>query len=67
MPIIKNMQQKKGRKRIKNEGILHDEVKSRHHILVTPSSWEKMKEYANRKGISVSECIEMWARNIEGE
>ena len=61
------MQLKKGRKRIKNEGILHDEVKSRHHILVTPSSWEKMKEYASTKGISVSELVEFWARNIDGE
>ena len=58
---------KKGRKRIKNEGILHDEVKKDHHVFITPSSWKKLKDYASRKGVSISECIELWARNLEGE
>jgi len=57
----------KGKKRVKNQPILHDEVKKSRHIFLTPSSWEKMRIYAFDQGISISELIEQWARKIEGD
>ncbi len=56
----------KGIKRIKNQPVLHDELKSSRHLFLTPTTWEKMKSCAKKQGISVSELVEEWARNIEG-
>lgn len=58
------MTTKKGQKRIKNIPVLHDEVKERHQIVVTPTAWENMKLEASRRGISVSELIEEFGRTI---
>jgi hypothetical protein len=52
------------KKRLKNIPILHDEVKERHQIVVTPTAWENMKEEASRRNISVSELIEQFGRGI---
>lgn len=57
----------KGKKRVRNIPVLHDEVKSRHHVLLTPSSWAKLQKYAASKNISVSELIEGWAQSIDGD
>ncbi len=57
----------KGKKRVKNVPVLHDEVKSRHHVLLTPSSWAKLQRHAATKGISVSELIEQWAIDLDGD
>ncbi len=59
------MTTKKGQKRLKNIPVLHNEVKERHQIVVTPTAWKKMKEEANRRGISVSELIEEFGKNIK--
>ncbi len=59
------MTTKKGQKRLKNIPILHDEVKERHQIVVTPTAWGNMKEEASRRGISISELIEEFGRNIK--
>lgn len=56
------MTTKKGRKRIKNVGILHDEVKQRHQIVVTPTAWSNIQAESDRRGISISELIEEWGR-----
>ncbi len=61
------MQVEKGKKRIKDEPVLHNEVKKDHHIFITPSSWNKLKDLASKKGVSVSEFIELWVRNIDGD
>ena len=61
------MQVEKGKKRKKDEPVLHDEVKKDHHIFITPSSWNKLKSLAGKKGVSVSEVIELWVRNIDGD
>ena len=58
------MTTKKGKKRLKNVPILHDEVKGRHQILVTPTTWENMRQEATRRGISVSELIEEFGKGI---
>ncbi|MGJ5675924.1 MAG: hypothetical protein ACR9NN_20290 [Nostochopsis sp.] len=52
------------KKRLKNVPVLHDEVKQRHQIVVTPTAWENMKIEANNRGISVSELIEEFGRRI---
>lgn len=59
------MTTKKGQKRLKNIPILHDEVKGRHQIVVTPTAWGNMKEEASRRGISISELIEEFGKNIK--
>lgn len=59
--------QQKGKKRIKDVGILHDEVKEDHHVFITPSSWKKLKEFAGKKGVSISEFIELLVRNLDCE
>jgi deoxyhypusine synthase len=58
------MATKKGKKRIKNVGILHDEVKQRHQIVVTPTAWNNIKSEADRRDVSISELIEEWGRRI---
>jgi deoxyhypusine synthase len=55
---------KKGQKRLKNIPILHDEVKERHQIVVTPTAWESMRQEAQKRGISISELIEEFGRRI---
>ncbi|MBD2609511.1 hypothetical protein H6G81_34745 [Scytonema hofmannii FACHB-248] len=58
------MTTKKGQKRLKNIPILHDEVKERHQIVVTPTAWENMRQEAQKRGISISELIEEFGRRI---
>jgi deoxyhypusine synthase len=58
------MTTKKGQKRLKNIPILHDEVKERHQIVVTPTAWESMRQEAQKRGISISELIEEFGRRI---
>ncbi len=57
------MSTKKGQKRIKNIPVLHDEVKERHQIVVTPTAWANMKQEAANRGISISELIEEFGRH----
>jgi deoxyhypusine synthase len=54
----------KGKKRLKNIPILHDEVKQRHQIVVTPTAWKNMKYEADLRGISISELIEEFGRRM---
>ena len=55
-----------GKKRTRNQPILHDELKTSRHLFLTPTAWEKLKICALTQGITVSELVEKWARNIEG-
>ena len=54
----------KGQKRLKNVPILHQELKQRHQIHITPTAWGNMKKEASRRGISISELIEEFGRGI---
>ena len=56
---------KKGQKRLKNIPVLHEELKQRHQIHVTPTAWENLRGEASRRGISISELIEEFGKNIE--
>ncbi|WP_414622697.1 hypothetical protein [Calothrix sp. CCY 0018] len=58
------MTTKKGQKRLKNIPILHDEVKSKRTVVLTPTAWENIKCEAKRRGISASELIEEFGRTI---
>ncbi|MDJ0619602.1 MAG: hypothetical protein QNJ63_23145 [Calothrix sp. MO_192.B10] len=58
------MTTKKGKKRLKNIPILHDEVKTKRTVVLTPTAWGKMKQEATRRGISVSELVEEFARTM---
>jgi hypothetical protein len=53
------------KKRLKNIPVLHDEVKERHQIVVTPTAWASMKKEANNRGISISELIESFGRGLK--
>ncbi|MHC5611228.1 MAG: hypothetical protein ACYTXA_09460 [Nostoc sp.] len=39
-------------------------MKKRHQIVVTPTAWENMKREAQERGISISELIEEFGRQI---
>jgi macrodomain Ter protein organizer (MatP/YcbG family) len=54
------------RKRLKNVPVLHNEVKKKRTVVLTPTVWENIKKEANRRGISASEVIEQWARETLG-
>ena len=60
------MSTRKGQKGQKNIPYLHDEVKTKRTVLLTPTAWEILKTKAKDKGISVSELMEQWARETPG-
>ncbi len=54
-------------KRLKNVPVLHNEVKTKRTVVLTPTAWNNIKLLSAQKGISASELIENWARNIDRE
>ena len=56
------MQPQKGKKRTKNNPVLHEELKKKHGIWLTDSSWLGAREKALRNGLSASEYIEQLIR-----
>ncbi len=57
----------KGNKRVRNQPVFYDELKTRHNIIITPSSWLKLQKYAKKHGVSVSEFIEQWVKSLDGD
>jgi hypothetical protein len=55
-----------GKKRVKNVPVLHNEIKKRHGVLLTDTAWAVLVNQAKKKGVSVREMIESWARSLEG-
>ncbi len=53
------------KKRLRNIPILHDEVKTKRTVVLTPTSWENIKDEATNRGISASELIEEWGRRLK--
>jgi hypothetical protein len=52
------------KKQLKNIPILHDEVKTKKTVVLTPTAWETMKVEARIRGISISELIEEFGRSL---
>ncbi|MBR8834212.1 MAG: hypothetical protein DSM106950_09285 [Stigonema ocellatum SAG 48.90 = DSM 106950] len=52
----------KGGKRLKNQPVLHEEVKKKHSIALTPTAWEMLQSLAHDIGLSVAECLEQLIR-----
>ncbi len=50
---------------MKNQPALHDELKSSKNVFLTPTSWNKIKMCAKKHGLSASELVEQWARNLD--
>ena len=55
------MSSRKGKKAVRNIPLFHDEVKKRHHVLLTPTAWQRLQDLAASHGTSASELIEFWA------
>jgi hypothetical protein len=53
------------RKRLKNVPVLHDEVKTKRTVVLTPTTWENIKTEAAKRGISASELIEEWGQRLK--
>ncbi|MGJ5672705.1 MAG: hypothetical protein ACR9NN_03650 [Nostochopsis sp.] len=45
--------------------ILHDEVKAKRTVVLTPTAWQNIKDEAQRQGLSASELIEEWGRRLK--
>ncbi len=59
------MSTRKGKKPVKNVPLLHEELKSRHCVWLTPTAWDKLQKKATNNGISISELLENIATEIE--
>jgi hypothetical protein len=55
------------KKRLKNVPVLHDEVKTKRTVVLTPTAWENIKNEARIRGVSASELIEEWGRRINSQ
>lgn len=53
------------KKRLKNIPILHDEVKTKRTVVLTPTAWKNIKNEASKRGISASELIEDFGRRLK--
>jgi hypothetical protein len=59
------MSTRKGVKGQKNVPIFYDEVKERHTVVLTPTTWAKLKSLADTKEVSISEIIEQLVRETK--
>ncbi|QSJ18438.1 hypothetical protein JYQ62_10675 [Nostoc sp. UHCC 0702] len=53
------------KKRLRNIPVLHDEVKTKRTVVLTPTTWKNIKAEAINRGISASELIEEWGRRLK--
>ncbi|ARV59682.1 hypothetical protein BZZ01_14520 [Nostocales cyanobacterium HT-58-2] len=54
-----------GEKRLKNIPILHDEIKQRRTIALTDTAYQAIRDAANDEGVSLSEFVEKWGRQLK--
>jgi hypothetical protein len=54
----------KGRKRLRNQPVLHSEVKQKRTISLTPTAWGIVETRAQEQNISMQECLERIIRSI---
>ena len=55
----------KGKKAVRGVPQLHEELKCKHTIWLTPTSWDKLQRKAIICGISISELLEKIATELE--
>lgn len=53
-----------GKKRVKDEPVFYDEVKKDTIVMLTETARQRLKEQADKLGISRSEVIERFARGL---
>ncbi|MBP5971850.1 hypothetical protein HW132_03650 [Brasilonema sp. CT11] len=53
------------KKRLRDVPILHDEVKAKRTVVLTPTAWENIKNVAKSRDISASELIEEFGRGLK--
>jgi hypothetical protein len=56
--MVQDMSTGKGKKRVRNVPVLHDEPKKRRGVWLTDTAWHSIQEYAAHHGVSASECLE---------
>jgi hypothetical protein len=56
--MVQNMSTGKGKKRVRNVPVLHDEPKKKRGVWLTDTAWHSIQEYAAHHGVSASECLE---------
>ncbi len=59
------MSTRKGKKPVRNVPLLHEELKAKHTVWLTPTAWDRLQKKAANDGISVSELLEKIAVEIE--
>lgn len=55
----------KGQKRLRNVPVFYDEVKKTHGLKLTDTAWSAINEVAQQQGISASELVERWGRQLK--
>ena len=56
------MSMKRSGKRLRNQPVLHEEVKKKHSIAVTPTAWTMLESLAHDAGLSIAEYLEQLIR-----
>ena len=59
------MSSRKGKKGIRDVPMFHDELKKQRGILLTDTAWAAINNAARNTGVSASELIEQWGRQLE--
>ena len=54
----------KGKKRLRNQPVLHDEIKKKRGVMLTDTAWHKVQELAAREKMSASEYLEEMIRRL---
>lgn len=57
---------RKSEKRMRGVPVHYDELKKKHGVWLTESTWSKLQELAKEDGVSVGEYIERLVRGIGG-
>ena len=53
------------KKAVRNQPLLYDQTKVKKAIWLTPFTWDTLKQAAETEGISISELIERWGRQLK--
>ena len=54
-----------GKKRMRDQPVLHESVKQKRTIALTPTAWEILKRNAKSENLSMQECLERIIRKSD--